>query len=143
MDRKAIAEGLRALASDDEIRSKTAQLRDIIVDVEAALAAGVRQALVVKELAAHGLEMTPATFAITLKRIRQKQGKPSITASKSVSPPQGEPTKAVQAPAALPGDTEAPSVTAGSHDPVALDKIFASTPDLDALAKIGKRSRKP
>ena len=76
MDRKAIAERLRALASDDKKRSKAARLRDVIDDVEAALAAGVPRASVVEELTKHGLEMTLATFETTLKRIRQKRGKP-------------------------------------------------------------------
>jgi len=142
MDRNAIAERLRALASDDKKRSKAAQLRDVIGDVEAALAAGVSRSLVVKELAAHGLEMTPATFETTLKRIRQKQGKPSITASKSVSPPPGEPTTPSQAPSVAPANIEAASAKGGSHDPAELDKIIGSKPDLEALAKLAKRKAK-
>lgn len=78
MDRKAIAERLRALASDDKKRSKAARLRDVIDDVEAALAAGVTRACVVDELAAQGLQMSVATFETTLRRIRQKRGKPQI-----------------------------------------------------------------
>ncbi len=142
MDRNAIAERLRALAFDDKKRSKAAQLRDVIGDVEAALTAGVPRSLVVKELAAHGLEMTPATFETTLKRIRQKQGKPSIKASKSVSPPPGEPTTPAQAPAVVPVDIEAASAKGGSHDPADLDKIIGSKPDLAALAKLAKRKVK-
>ena len=41
MDKKAVSERLRALASDDQKRSKAARLRDVIDDVETALAAGV------------------------------------------------------------------------------------------------------
>ncbi|MBJ7262242.1 MAG: hypothetical protein JHC61_00185 [Burkholderiaceae bacterium] len=77
MDKKAITERLRALSSDSNKRSKTARLRDIIDEVEAALSAGVPQSLVVDELAAHGLEMTLATFGTTLKRIRKKRKNPS------------------------------------------------------------------
>ena len=62
MDKKAIAERLRALASDDNKRSKAARLRDVIDDVEFALAAGVTRSSVLEELAAHGFEMTLATF---------------------------------------------------------------------------------
>ena len=142
MDRNAIAEQLRSLASDDRKRSKAAQLRDVIGDVEAALAAGVSRSLVVRELAAHGLEMTPATFETTLKRIRQKQGKPSITASKSVSPPPGEPTTSAQAPVVTPADIEAASAKTGSHDPADLDKIIGSKPDLEALVKLAKLAKR-
>jgi len=144
MDRNAIAERLRALASDDRKRSKAAQLRDVIGDVEAALAAGVSRSLVVKELAAHGLEMTPATFETTLKRIRQKQRKPSITAGKSVSPPPGlgEPKTPAQATEVAPDELEAASAKGGSHDPADLDRIIGSNPDLEALAKLAKRKAK-
>lgn len=139
MDRKAIAERLRALASDDKKRSKAARLRDVIDDVEAALAAGVPRASVVEELTKHGLEMTLATFETTLKRIRQKRGK-SITAAKSASPP-GQPPKPKTA---LPGDEaepEAESSGGGSHNPADLDKIIGSKPDLAALAKLAKRKK--
>lgn len=137
MDRKAIAERLRALASDDKKRSKAARLRDVIDDVEAALAAGVPRASVVEELTKHGLEITLATFETTLKRIRQKRGKPSITAASAASPP-GQPPKPKPA---LPGD-EAESSGGGSHNPADLDKIIGSKPDLAALAKLAKKRMK-
>lgn len=115
MDRKAIAERLRALASDDKKRSKAARLRDVIDDVEAALAAGVSRASVVEELSKHGLEMTLATFETTLKRIRQKRGKASITAAKSASPP-GQPLKPRTAAPVVEAEPEAES-SGGSHNP--------------------------
>ncbi|WP_088569759.1 hypothetical protein [Xylella fastidiosa] len=79
MDRKAIAERLRALASDDKNRSKTARLRDVIDDVEAALSAGVPRSSVLNELEAQGLQMSIATFETTLRRIRQKRRKLQIS----------------------------------------------------------------
>ncbi len=78
MDIKATAERLRALASSDPKRSKAAQLRDVINDVEVALAAGVSRSAVIEELARQGLTMTLATFATTLTRIRKKHGKPAM-----------------------------------------------------------------
>lgn len=137
MDRKAVAERLRALASDDTGRSKAARLRDVIDDVEAALAAGVSRASVVEELTNHGLEMTLATFETTLKRIRQKRGKALITAAKSASD-LGQLAKPSAAAPAL----EAESVSVGSHNPADLDAIIGSKPDLAALAKLGKRTKK-
>lgn len=141
MDRKAIAERLRALASDDKKRSKAARLRDVIDDVEAALAAGVPRAAVVEELAKHGLEMTLVTFETTLKRIRQKRGKPSITAAKSANPP-GQPSQPREALPVVETEPEAESDGDGSHNPADLDKIIASKPDLAALAKLAKRKKK-
>lgn len=141
MDRKAIAERLRALASDDKKRSKAARLRDVIDDVEAALAAGVPRSSVVDELAAQGLEMSLATFETTLKRIRLKRGKPQITPVSSVIPSQGKPAKPSEAPPVVEPETESDSVI-GSHNPADLDKIIGSKPDLAALAKLAKRKPK-
>ena len=71
MDIKATAERLRALASGDTKRSKAAQLRDVINDVEVALAAGVSRSAVIEELAKQGLTMTLVSFATPLTRLRQ------------------------------------------------------------------------
>ena len=142
MDRKAISERLRALASDDKNRSKAARLRDVIDDVEAALSAGVPRSSVVDELAVHGLEMTLATFDTTLKRIRQKRGNRSVTPVKSVSPPQGQPTKPREATLIMEAETKPESPTISSHNPADLDKIIGSKPDLSALAKLAKRNSK-
>lgn len=141
MDRKAIAERLRALASDDKKRSKAARLRDVIDDVEAALAAGVPRSSVVDELAAQGLQMSLATFETTLKRIRLKRGKPQITPVAPVIPSQGKPAKPSEAPPVVEPETESDSVI-GSHNPADLDKIIGSKPDLAALAKLAKRKPK-
>lgn len=141
MDRKAIAERLRALASDDKKRSKAARLRDVIDDVEAALSAGVPRSSVVDELAAQGLQMSLATFETTLKRIRQKRGKPQITSVSPVIPSKGQPAKPREAPPIVEPEIESDSVI-GSHNPADLDKIIGSKPDLAALAKLAKRKPK-
>lgn len=130
MDRKNISERLRALATDDSKRSKAARLRDVIDDVEAALAAGVPRSVVVEELAFNGLEMTLATFETMLKRIRKKRGKPK--APGPATPPAPE----------LLGTTETTSSEtkpAASHNPGDLDSIIGDKPDLDQLAKHAKR----
>ena len=142
MDKKAIAERLRALASDDNKRSKAARLRDVIDDVEFALAAGVTRSSVLEELAAHGLEMTLTTFDTTLKRIRQKRNKTSITSDKSVSQSQNQPTKPPEAPPIVETETESESPMLSSHNPADLDKIIGSKPDLEALAKLANRIKK-
>ena len=73
MNREALAAKLRTLAQSDEARSKTARLRDVIEDVETALAAGVSRERIVQELGRHGLEMSLATFAGTLRRLRKRR----------------------------------------------------------------------
>ena len=73
-----LSEQLRVLASDAKKRSKAARLRDVVDDVEAALAAGVQRSAVVETLAKNGLEMTLSTFDSSLRRIRQKRGNKSV-----------------------------------------------------------------
>jgi len=85
MGNNKLSEQLKELASDaTDKRSKVARLRDVVDDVEAALAAGVLRSAVVETLAANGLEMTLATFDSSLRRIRQKRGSKSVTSVNSV-----------------------------------------------------------
>ena len=80
MGNKTLSENLQELAcSATDKRSKAARLRDVVDDVEAALAAGVRRSAVVEKLAEHGLEMTLSTFDSSLRRIRQKRVNKSVT----------------------------------------------------------------
>jgi hypothetical protein len=50
MTKDSVADVLRALATGDKSRSETARLRDIVDEVEAALAAGVSRAAVLEAL---------------------------------------------------------------------------------------------
>lgn len=139
MDKKAVSERLRALASDDQKRSKAARLRDVIDDVETALAAGVSRADVLAELKAHGLDMSLSTFDTTLKRLRAKRG--HGTAKPTPQPG----TAAFRSEASVPpvSSPPAPSETGeASHSPADIDRITNSKPDLSALSKIAKRSKK-
>ncbi|WP_081082382.1 hypothetical protein [Burkholderia diffusa] len=141
MDKKTVAERLRALASDDKKRSKAARLRDVIDDVEATLAAGVSRSDVVEELAKHGLEMTLTTFETTLRRIRQKRGRPSIAQATLAGQPArpAKPQEAAQV-VETPPEPETPAPDA-SYNPADIDRIMSSTPDLDALAKLAKKRK--
>lgn len=133
MDRKAFTENLHALATTSKGRSKAAQLRDVLDDVEAAFAAGVTHSAVLAALQQQGIEMTPNTFEGTLKRLRtqrlRRRPTPANTAASD----------------ALKAGTPAPSPTPaqGSLDPADLDKIFrSSVPDMNALAKAGRERLK-
>lgn len=131
MDKQAISDRLRALASDDEARSKAARLRDVIDDVEVALAAGVPRSLVLKELKDHGLDLSLSTFDTSLKRIRAKrriQNTDAVSADKPVAE-----RKAM---------SNHPDPSRQSHDPAELDRIMQAKPDLAGLAKLAKRSKK-
>lgn len=137
MDKKAISERLRKLAASSNHRSKAALLRDVIDDVEAALAAGISRSSIVKALSEHGLEISLSTFDTTLKRIRKKRG------GKPLSPkaqPASQPKKSSE-PLPMEDETETheENPVVGSHNPADLDKIIGSKPDLAALAKLAKR----
>lgn len=138
MDKKTIAERLHALATADEKRSKAARLRDVLMDVEKALAAGAKRIDVLAELEAQGLHMSLATFETTLKRLRAKRRRtspPSFTASDRA-------TSSPRISTSLPVPDHAETKPQPSHDPVDLDRIIATQPDLAALARLARRSNK-
>lgn len=91
MTKTTITEELRRLASDQVARSQTARLRDVLDEVEAAIAAGVSHATILSALNERGFSMTPKSFADTLFRLRKKRAK----GAKATTPPPH-----VQAPAA-------------------------------------------
>jgi hypothetical protein len=73
MDKKTLKTELLKAAEGTEGRSQAAQLRDIIDEVEAAIAAGVKRAVILERLAKAGLMMTATNFDSALRRIRQER----------------------------------------------------------------------
>lgn len=138
MDRKTISEQLRKLALDDKNRSKSTRLNSVINDVEEAITLGVRYSLIVEKLAENGLEMSVQTFGTTLQRIRKKNGKKSAILAVSTNQHPNPSANPAEISPTTEAETEPQSPTNNSHDPAELNKIFASKPDLEALAKIAK-----
>ena len=131
MDKQQVSERLRALATGDEHRSKTARLRDVYADVEIALKAGVSRATVLKELEAAGLKMSMASFTGTLQRIRaamKSQQKDNTVPAQSSN----KETDQI---------TEHATPESKAHDPANLNTIIKAVPDLDALAKLAKKDK--
>jgi len=81
---------LRELATGERGRSETAQLRDIINEVEAALSAGVKRGFVLDTLRQnYGFKMSMSGFEKSLASIRKERkvsGQPRIV-SKAPPPP--------------------------------------------------------
>ena len=75
MDTGKAVSRLRSLASDSTRRSKTAVLRDVYVEIETAIEAGVSQVAILEELRILGLEMTQPAFRSALRRLRAAQGR--------------------------------------------------------------------
>ncbi|HHU9433225.1 TPA: hypothetical protein ACUK7H_004914 [Escherichia coli] len=74
MTKTSVADVLRELAKGDKSRSETARLRDVIDEVEAALAAGVSRSAVLEALHGQGFTMTLKSFESALYRIRKQRG---------------------------------------------------------------------
>ena len=115
MTKDSVADVLRALATGDKSRSETARLRDIVDEVEAALAAGVSRAAVLQALNDQGFTMTLKSFESALYRIRKKRTQPAKPvaklghdqaepASQPAQAPQEEPAKDPQARITNPAD---------------------------------------
>lgn len=100
MTKDSVADVLRALATGDKSRSETARLRDIVDEVEAALAAGVSRAAVLEALNAQGFTMTLKSFESALYRIRKKRTQPAKPAAKighgQAAEPASQPAQAPQ-----------------------------------------------
>jgi len=75
MDTGQAVSRLRSLASDSARRSKTALLRDVYVEIETAIEAGVSQVAILAELRALGLDMTQPAFRSALRRLRANHGR--------------------------------------------------------------------
>jgi len=138
-----LSEQLKLLSVSNN-RSKTARLRELIGEVEGAIAAGVSQSLILAALHKHGLEMTSGVFRNTLFRIRKERyGRvQKVLVAEPVSRPLSH--RLIASTSAL----ESVESIAGSDfneigvDPVAkLNKIIGAPVDLAALARIGRDAK--
>ncbi len=73
VDTAKAASRLRSLAQDVNKRSKTAVLRDVFLDIERAVRAGVSQVVILEELRALGLDMNEHAFRSALRRLRAER----------------------------------------------------------------------
>lgn len=111
-------------------RPKSSRIADLFPEIEAALAKGFSRSQIVEALKAEGIEVTPALLSTYLQRLRKQVGS-GQSPSRSESP-------AVAPDPSLPG---APAPVYGEHDPRRLDEIMRSTPDMKALAKLGRKGK--
>lgn len=142
VNKKTAVAQLQALAAGIDGRSESSRLLDIISEVEAALAAGVKREIVLATLHAHfGFTMSMSGFEKALKRIRKKQGKPSFsntqTASHALKQRETFPVKAEND-----QDEEEQDNIQTVVYPSHLRAIRAEAIDMAALSKLGKEVRK-
>jgi hypothetical protein len=86
MDVAQAANRLRLLAADHAKRSKTAVLREVFMDIEVAIQAGVSQVVIVEELRALGLDINQGSFRSALRRLRAKHPSRNYAWSSSLGP---------------------------------------------------------
>lgn len=142
-DALAIAEGLQHLTTNSSKRSKASRLRDVLPDIEAAKAAGVKQSEIVKVLAASGLELSEKSLGVMLSRIRKKNNalaESSITLSvernsKSLN------SSIIELPIQESANPKGEQLKDKSHDPAALKEVMRSKPSLDYYAKLHRDSK--
>lgn len=125
MTKDSVADVLRALATGDKSRSETARLRDIVDEVEAALAAGVSRAAVLDALNAQGFTMTLKSFESALYRIRKKRTQPAKPAAQiGHDQTPGEAAPAAPAAGKKAGDFEIPIPKRFTHNPKPEDDLL-------------------
>lgn len=142
MTKPSIQDRLKQLAQDNKKRSKTARLRDNYEDIETAIAAGVPLSEILVVLNEAGIDMTLDTFKNALYRIRKSNGR---TQTKKLIQQQEKTATAIAIAAtskveAGHEETEIQQEVKSSTNPADIDAILNSTPDLEALAKAGRKS---
>jgi hypothetical protein len=133
---------LRALKSDFRKINKTASLRPMIDEIEAAMALGATRQSICDVLSKGGIDMPLATLDSILYRHRKKQGR----TKKAVPAGQGNATRQVAPVSPSSGKTN----LQGTADPASppktgvarLNEIMRSTPDLAELARLTKEARR-
>ncbi len=137
MSQQSLADALATLAASDKGRSETARLRDVIDQVEAALAAGVSRQAILEELHGRGFTMTMRGFETALYRLRKKrkQRSPKIPPPSPVEPDSAS------------GTVSAVDETGVGVDPEPVDAAPAPAPSnpeevLDSIAKAEQRDQR-
>ncbi|MFS8371836.1 hypothetical protein EIQ27_00490 [Xanthomonas campestris pv. armoraciae] len=127
MTKTSVADVLRELAKGEKSRSETARLRDVIDEVEAAIAAGVSRSAVLEALHGQGFTMTLKSFESALYRIRKQRGQGAAAPSAQPTPflshdeEKGEATPAASKKA---GDFEIPVPKRFTHNPKPDDDLL-------------------
>lgn len=93
MDKDRLGGSLRALATNDEVRSETARLKDVFDDIETALDAGVKVPAILETLHKLGFKMSLAGFRSAIQRIRKERAGKMRRRSTDKQPPVGSGTE--------------------------------------------------
>lgn len=154
MNIETTKQGLRDLAKTSD-RPTAKVLRELLPEIEEALAAGVSRARIVEYLESKGLKVTVANLSVTLYRLRQERTKAAPPAAMPAAPamrpaPTPASTASTSAPAGLNTPAPTPSTKPvapeekfeyGPHDPRRIDEILRNPPDMKYLQQLAKEKR--
>lgn len=80
MNNQNLKDSLLALAEEKQYRSQSAQLNDVLAEIDHALAHGVKRQKVWETLRDHGFTLSFASFTRTLARLRKQRAVDTHTA---------------------------------------------------------------
>lgn len=80
-----ILEILKSLATSTEARPPSARIKDFIVEIETAMAAGVKQETLLRVLGEQGIQISASAFRALLYRHRKKKKAAALGAQREVS----------------------------------------------------------
>jgi hypothetical protein len=131
VDTPTIAQALLALSRSNAARTKAARLRELLPEIDAAQAAGVKHEHILETLNAHGFDLSKKSYSVMLWRLRQ-QAKRLGSPRTAIAPASAAAAdKATPANAPSPADGTSPTSASSS----------ASTPAPQAAPKPGEPQR--
>jgi hypothetical protein len=106
-DTPTAAQALPALSRSSTARTQVARLRELLPEIEAAQAAGVKHQHILEALNAHGFALSMKAYSVMLYRLRQARARTPETGAAAAAPPSVARTpatteKTTQSPAAAP-----------------------------------------
>jgi hypothetical protein len=72
LDTPTIAQALLALSRSNAARTKASRLRELLPEIDAAQAAGVKHEHILDALNAHGFDLSKKSYSVMLWRLRQQ-----------------------------------------------------------------------
>ena len=127
-DTPTAAQALQALSRSSTARTQVARLRELLPDIEAAQAAGVRHAHILEALNAHGFALSLKAYSVMLYRLRQARAKKPEAGAAT-----GAPLSVARTPAAAAMPASAAQSPAPAASPSALKPGEPQRFDWDTL----------
>lgn len=113
-DPTTAAQALQALSRSSTARTQVARLRELLPDIEAAQAAGVKHQHIVQALNAHGFTLSLKAYSVMLYRLRQARAQSAGASTASEAPQPAAQAPVAPAMAAKASSAQHPPTAAGS-----------------------------